>query len=327
VCWRVRLLYASVGGEPPVALQQAALARLCAWTSQEDLEVLTYLIRHRAGQVTQRCRSLMAAIPVGSVRPVKRAATLPLVTTLQVVFEWTCRVSVEAVVTSRASGQAQVVRLEPAGTLNDGQLPLRQIFPLWAEYHAGGQPVLADLDYVTGNGEKPQGVSVGLATSVRLRTWQRTDSLWPSRTTSGPRMSLSTPGTGSHARCRRGHVWHDTGRDRRGDRLRQRADPPHLPRSRHQQASGLHRYWWRYTMTAATNNPTPTAPPNMAGASHVSSRSISAWSTHVFRIRKDADPQAIADPMPNACLVFTTPPCRTHRRPVRRPAKCHAHAQ
>jgi hypothetical protein len=56
---RYVLLCASVGGEPPVALQQAALARLCAWTTGEDMEVLTYLIRHRAGQVTQRCRSLL----------------------------------------------------------------------------------------------------------------------------------------------------------------------------------------------------------------------------------------------------------------------------
>jgi hypothetical protein len=32
---------------------------LCAWTTEEDIEVLTYLIRHRAGQVTQRCRSLL----------------------------------------------------------------------------------------------------------------------------------------------------------------------------------------------------------------------------------------------------------------------------
>jgi hypothetical protein len=56
---RYALLCASVGGEPQVALQQAALARLCAWTTHEDIEVLTYLIRHRAGQVTQRCRSLL----------------------------------------------------------------------------------------------------------------------------------------------------------------------------------------------------------------------------------------------------------------------------
>jgi hypothetical protein len=56
---RYALLCASVGGEPQVALQQAALARLCAWTTSEDIEVLTYLIRHRAGQVTQRCRSLL----------------------------------------------------------------------------------------------------------------------------------------------------------------------------------------------------------------------------------------------------------------------------
>jgi hypothetical protein len=47
---RYALLCASVGGEPPVALQQAAPARLCAWTTSEDMEVLTYLIRHRAGQ-------------------------------------------------------------------------------------------------------------------------------------------------------------------------------------------------------------------------------------------------------------------------------------
>jgi hypothetical protein len=56
---RYALLCASVGGEPQVAMQQAALARLCAWTTHEDIEVLTYLIRHRAGQVTQRCRSLL----------------------------------------------------------------------------------------------------------------------------------------------------------------------------------------------------------------------------------------------------------------------------
>jgi hypothetical protein len=51
---RHALLCASVGGEPQVALQQAALARLSAWTTSEDIEVLTYLIRHRAGQVAQR---------------------------------------------------------------------------------------------------------------------------------------------------------------------------------------------------------------------------------------------------------------------------------
>jgi hypothetical protein len=56
---RYALLCASVGGEPPVALQQAALARLCAWSTREDIEVLAYLIRHRAGQVTQRCRFLL----------------------------------------------------------------------------------------------------------------------------------------------------------------------------------------------------------------------------------------------------------------------------
>jgi hypothetical protein len=104
----------------------------------------------------------VTAIPVGSVRPVKKGDTLPLAASLQLVCEWTSRVSVEAVVTSRASGQSQVVRLEPATTLNDGQAPLRQIFLLWAEVDENGQPVLADIDYVTGNGEKPKGVKVGL---------------------------------------------------------------------------------------------------------------------------------------------------------------------
>jgi hypothetical protein len=56
---RYALLCASVGGEPQVALQQAALARLSAWTTSDDIDVLAYLIRHRAGQVTQRCRSLL----------------------------------------------------------------------------------------------------------------------------------------------------------------------------------------------------------------------------------------------------------------------------
>ena len=59
---RYALLCASVGGEPQVALQQAALARLAAWTTQEDMQVLTYLIQHRAGQVTQQCRSLLGEV-------------------------------------------------------------------------------------------------------------------------------------------------------------------------------------------------------------------------------------------------------------------------
>jgi hypothetical protein len=104
----------------------------------------------------------MAAIPVGPVRPVKKGDTLPLAASLQLVFEWTSRVSVEAVITSRASGQSQVIRLEPAGTANDDQEPLRQTYPLWSEYGENGQPVLADIAYQTGNGEKPKGVSAGL---------------------------------------------------------------------------------------------------------------------------------------------------------------------
>jgi hypothetical protein len=72
---RYALLCASVGGEPQVALQQAALARLCAWSTREDIEVLTYLIRHRAGQVPQRRQSLLDEVAEVLATAVERAAS------------------------------------------------------------------------------------------------------------------------------------------------------------------------------------------------------------------------------------------------------------
>jgi hypothetical protein len=44
---------------PRLLYSRPVLARLCAWSTSEDIEILAYLIRHRAGQVTQRCRSLL----------------------------------------------------------------------------------------------------------------------------------------------------------------------------------------------------------------------------------------------------------------------------
>jgi hypothetical protein len=49
----------SLGGVPDVALQQAALARIAAWTGNDDIEILIYLIRHATGRTSQRCRSLL----------------------------------------------------------------------------------------------------------------------------------------------------------------------------------------------------------------------------------------------------------------------------
>ncbi len=72
---RYALLCASVGGEPLVALQQAALARLCAWSTREDIEVLTYLVRHRAGQVTRRCWSLLDEVAEVLATAVEKAPT------------------------------------------------------------------------------------------------------------------------------------------------------------------------------------------------------------------------------------------------------------
>jgi hypothetical protein len=56
---RFGILIGALGGEPESGHHRAALARLCAWTDREDIVAFAWLIRHRVGQATLRCRSLI----------------------------------------------------------------------------------------------------------------------------------------------------------------------------------------------------------------------------------------------------------------------------
>jgi hypothetical protein len=55
---RYATLTTALGGEPVSAFHRAALTRLVSWTDAGDIEAVAWMIRHRVGQATHRCRSL-----------------------------------------------------------------------------------------------------------------------------------------------------------------------------------------------------------------------------------------------------------------------------
>jgi hypothetical protein len=59
---RYATLTTALGGEPVSAFHRAALARLVSWTDAGDIEAVAWMIRHRVGQATQRCRSLLGEV-------------------------------------------------------------------------------------------------------------------------------------------------------------------------------------------------------------------------------------------------------------------------
>jgi hypothetical protein len=58
---RYEHLYAALGGEPISGFHRAVLPRLAAWWTDEDVNAVTWMIRHRVGGATQRCQSLSAS--------------------------------------------------------------------------------------------------------------------------------------------------------------------------------------------------------------------------------------------------------------------------
>lgn len=59
---RYATLTTALGGEPISGFHRAALARLSAWTDAGDIDAVAWLIRHRVGQATHRCRSLLGEL-------------------------------------------------------------------------------------------------------------------------------------------------------------------------------------------------------------------------------------------------------------------------
>jgi hypothetical protein len=56
---RYALLIEALDDEPPEAFSRAVLARLCAWSSDDDVSQLSYLIRRARGRAAGACRSLL----------------------------------------------------------------------------------------------------------------------------------------------------------------------------------------------------------------------------------------------------------------------------
>jgi hypothetical protein len=66
---RYALLTTALGGEPEGGNAKATLARLCAWTARDDIEILCALIRHQVHEAVDRFK-----LVVEEIAPIVRAS-------------------------------------------------------------------------------------------------------------------------------------------------------------------------------------------------------------------------------------------------------------
>jgi hypothetical protein len=59
---RYSLLTTALGGEPEGGNAKATLARLCAWTAKDDIEILCALIRHQVHEAVDRYKPVVEEI-------------------------------------------------------------------------------------------------------------------------------------------------------------------------------------------------------------------------------------------------------------------------
>jgi len=115
----------------------------------------------------------MSALPVATaegggfdpekLRKPRKGDTVPLSPNLALSVEWNSRVPITGTITSKASGEARPVRLEPRATTPGGGVgPLRQDFSLWTELDESGLPVLAEVTWEADNEQPVEGLRVGL---------------------------------------------------------------------------------------------------------------------------------------------------------------------